>query len=230
MRCSLRAPEKTSKRPAGRAASISTSAGSSKYSTPLAHTPTPTQPTQARAGPALAQRRQQGLGKGGVVVGEIDEAQRQRAGAAGFVPLALGVELHGGQCQRRLPVGMRGVADQEAGHGRCPSVQAPRLRDAVARLAAAVFLAGAFFAPARVGAEADSSGALADSSPASFMALDAISVNCCVSAPHHCMGSTTLPTGLAAGDSAAAASLAVRAAGAGGRAGVVAEGVAAQAS
>lgn len=52
------------------------------------------------------------------------------------------------------------------------------------------------------------------------MALDAISVNCCVGAPHHCMGSTTLPTGLAAGDSACAgASVRVP-----GRAGVAAEG------
>lgn len=79
------------------------------------------------------------------------------------------------------------------------------MRDAVARLAAAVFVAGAFFAPVRGGAEADSSGALAESSPASFMALDAISVNCCVSAPHHCMGSMTPALVLAAGDSAFAA-------------------------
>ena len=50
MRCSLRAPEKTSKRPGASAASISTSAGSSKYSTPLAATPTPTLPTQATPG------------------------------------------------------------------------------------------------------------------------------------------------------------------------------------
>ena len=57
-----RAPEKTSKLPARQAASISTSAGSSKYSTPLAATPTPTLPTQATPGQRCAQRGQQGLG------------------------------------------------------------------------------------------------------------------------------------------------------------------------
>ena len=43
-------PLKTRKLSAGRSHSISTRAGSSKYSTPLAATPTPTQPAQARPG------------------------------------------------------------------------------------------------------------------------------------------------------------------------------------
>ena len=45
-----RRPEKRQKRSRGRSASISATAGSSKYSTPLAAMPTPTPPTQATPG------------------------------------------------------------------------------------------------------------------------------------------------------------------------------------
>ena len=45
-----RLPEKTRKRPTGTVSSISTRPGSSKYSTPDAHTPTPTVPAQATPG------------------------------------------------------------------------------------------------------------------------------------------------------------------------------------
>ena len=87
-RCSGARPRTPRSGRRGSAASISTSAGSSKYSTPLAATPTPTLPTQSTPRPALPQRRQQRVGVRRVVVGEVDEAERQRPGAAGLVRAA----------------------------------------------------------------------------------------------------------------------------------------------